>query len=67
MSMTANLLTGEERTVYGDSSYLGTEKRPGAVAKNKSGKRIHLQNQPSPFPEQTQFHPFQGTDQAQGT
>ncbi|GKH49743.1 hypothetical protein CE91St46_08540 [Eubacteriales bacterium] len=26
-----------------------------------------LQNQPSPFPEQTQFRLFQGTDQAQVT
>ena len=39
--MTANLLTGEEQVVYGDSGYLRAEKRPEAVAKNKSGKRIH--------------------------
>ena len=39
--MTANLLAGEEQVVYGDSGYLGAEKRPEAVAKNKSGKRIH--------------------------
>ena len=33
--MTANLLAGEEQVVYGDSGYLGAEKRPEAVAKNK--------------------------------
>lgn len=39
--MTANLLAGEEQVVYGDSGYLGAEKRPEAVGKNKYGKRIH--------------------------
>ena len=39
--MTAELLTGEEQVVYGDSGYLGAEKRPEAVTTNKSGKHIH--------------------------
>lgn len=34
------LLTGEEEEVYGDSGYLGAEKREDAVVKNKEGKRI---------------------------
>jgi len=34
------LLTGEEEVVYGDSGYLGVEKREGAILKNKRGKRI---------------------------
>ena len=34
------LLTGEEETVYGDSGYLGAEKREDAVKKNANGKRI---------------------------
>jgi IS5 family transposase len=34
------LLTGEEEVVYGDSGYLGVEKREGAILKNKQGKRI---------------------------
>ena len=38
--MTAKLLTGEEQVVYGDSGYLGAEKRPEAITTNKSGKRI---------------------------
>ena len=38
--MTAELLTGEEQVVYGDSGYLGAEKRPEAITTNKSGKRI---------------------------
>ena len=38
--MTAELLTGEEQVVYGDSGYLGAEKRPEAITRNKAGKRI---------------------------
>lgn len=37
---TAKLLTGEEEVVYGDSGYLGCEKRPEAKTRNKAGKRI---------------------------
>ena len=40
VSMTSELLTGEESVVYGDSGYLGAEKREDAVKKNKNGKRI---------------------------
>lgn len=40
VSMTSELLTGEETVVYGDSGYLGAEKREDAVKKNKNGKRI---------------------------
>lgn len=35
------LLTGEEEVVYGDSGYLGAEKREGAILKNRQGKRIN--------------------------
>ena len=38
--VTANLLTGEEEQVYGDSGYLGAEKRPEARKKNTAGKKI---------------------------
>ena len=34
------LLTGEENLVYGDSGYIGAEKRENAVVKNKCGKKI---------------------------
>lgn len=37
---TADLLTGEEEQVYGDSGYLGAEKRPEARKKNTAGKKI---------------------------
>ena len=40
VSMTPELLTGEEAVVYGDSGYLGAEKREDAVKKNRNGKRI---------------------------
>ena len=34
------LLTGEEEMVYGDSGYLGAEKREGATVRNKQRKKI---------------------------
>ena len=40
VSMTSELLTGEETVVYGDSGYLGAEKREDAIKKNANGKRI---------------------------
>lgn len=40
VSMTSKLLTGEETVVYGDSGYLGADKREDAVKKNQNGKRI---------------------------
>ena len=38
--VTADLLTGEKEQVYGDSGYLGAEKRPEARKKNTAGKKI---------------------------
>ena len=40
VSVTPELLTGEETVVYGDSAYLGAEKREDAVKKSKNGERI---------------------------
>ncbi len=40
VTMTAELLSGEEETVYGDSGYIGAEKRKEAVLRNSSGKKI---------------------------
>jgi len=40
VTMTAELLSGEEDTVYGDSGYLGAEKREEAVLRNNRGKKI---------------------------
>ena len=36
----AELLYGKEKTVYGDSGYLGIEKGPESILKNKKGKKI---------------------------
>ena len=38
--MTSKLLTREETVVYGDSGYLGAEKREEAIIENLSGKHI---------------------------
>ena len=40
VTMTSELLHGEEERVYGDSGYTGAEKRDDAVVRNKSGKKI---------------------------
>lgn len=37
---TSKLLTGEEEDVYGDSGYLGADKREDAIVRNKSGRKI---------------------------
>lgn len=39
-NMTSKLLTGEEDEVYGDSGYLGSDKKDGAIVKNSRGKKI---------------------------
>ena len=40
VTMTSELLTGEEEVVYGDSGYIGAEKRDDAITRNKHGKKI---------------------------
>ena len=40
VTMTPKLLTGEEEAVYGDSGYLGAEKREEAITRNTAGKKI---------------------------
>lgn len=40
VTMMPQLLSGEEKTVHGDSGYLGAEKREDAVLRNKNGKKI---------------------------
>ncbi len=40
VSMTPELLHGEEETINGDSGYVGAEKRKDALARNKKGKKI---------------------------
>lgn len=51
VTMTPELLSGEEETVYGDSGYLGAEKREDAVIWNKDGKKIRymINRRPSQF------------------
>lgn len=40
VTMVPELLTGEETVAYGDSGYLGAEKREHALVRNNQGKRI---------------------------
>ena len=43
VSMTSELLHGEEETVNGDSGYMGAEKREDAIVRNNKGKKIRYQ------------------------
>lgn len=43
VTMTSELMHGEEDTLYGDSGYLGAEKREDAKVRNKSGKKIRYE------------------------
>jgi IS5 family transposase len=38
--MTSKLLTGEENEVYGDSGYIGADKREEALIRNNKGRKI---------------------------
>ena len=49
VSMTPELLHGEEETVNGDSGYLGADKRPDAIVRNNKGKKIRYQINRSPI------------------
>lgn len=40
VTMVPKLLTGDETEVYGDSGYLGAQKREDSVTHNKQGKKI---------------------------
>lgn len=55
VTMTSQLLTGEENAVYGDSGYLGADKREEAITRNKAGKRIRykLNRRPSQINKQS--------------
>lgn len=44
VTMTAQLLSGEEESVYGDSGYLGAEKRDEAVLRNRNGKKSGIKS-----------------------
>lgn len=40
VTVTSDLLTGEEESVHGDSGYLGAQKQENAILRNKQGKKI---------------------------
>ena len=40
VTATPDLMHGEEEELYGDSGYIGAEKRENAVVKNKNGRKI---------------------------
>lgn len=48
VTMTPELLTGEDEVVYGDSGYIGAEKRDNAITHNKQGKKIKYRTNRKP-------------------
>ena len=48
VTMTAELMHGDEERLYGDSGYLGADKRENAILKNRSGKKIKYINNRRP-------------------
>lgn len=60
VTMTPELLTGDEAVVYGDSGYLGADKREDAITKNKSGKRIRYKINRRPSQTKTKSVRSQG-------
>ena len=40
VTVMSELLHGEKERAYGDSGYIGANKRPEAIKKNKNGKKI---------------------------
>lgn len=40
VTMTAELMHGDEERLHGDSGYLGADKRENAILRNRSGKKI---------------------------
>ena len=39
VEMTPKLMTGDESEIYGDSGYIGAEKRQDAIIRNRQGKK----------------------------
>ena len=44
VTITSKLLSGEEEFVYGDSGYIGAEKRENAITHNKHGKKLYTES-----------------------
>ena len=42
--MISKLLSGEEEIVYGDSGYIGAEKRDDAITHNNHGKKLYTES-----------------------
>ena len=48
VEMTPKLMTGDESELYGDSGYIGAEKRQDAIIRNKQGKKIRYKQNRKP-------------------
>lgn len=48
VEMTPKLTTGDESELYGDSGYIGAEKRQDAIVRNNQGKKIRYKQNRKP-------------------
>ena len=63
--MTSRLMTGDEESVYGDSGYLGADKREDSIRRNRQGRRIRYRINRRPFSNQEETNQGTGPAQAQ--
>ena len=65
VTVVPELLTGEETEVFGDSGYLGADKRERAITRNRLGKAIRykINHRPSQSKNSTCFDSFRSTNQ----
>ena len=64
VTMVPELLSGEETVVYGDSGYLGVEKREDAIVLNHQGKRIRYKTNRCLSQSKHASPTYSNTDQA---
>lgn len=64
VTMTAELVTGEEDTVHGDSGIPWGRKAGRRCPAEQEGQKDPVSNQPAPFTVKESVHAFQGADQA---
>ena len=48
VEITPKLMTGDESEIYGDSGYIGAEKRQDAIIRNRQGKKIRYKQNRKP-------------------
>ena len=59
VEMTSELMTGDESEIYGDSGYIGAEKRQDAIIRNRQGKKIRYKPCSQPTADHGKYSKFE--------